>query len=336
MPEMPFADARVHSDLATARLWRRLQVDRFLQRGVRFNVDVDGGMLDGVSAGMHARSCIVGSDMNSGIVLFDDGVAEKHAEMHFKSSIFGPVMSVRALGPNVRVNDQTLDPGKTTTFDALPQTVYINDVALVIEPQHASPRPENSLAVQTWRHGRHPALAVLLLLIVVKLFDHGNFDFQIALNPEELPYDVVQRQTADTERLEVVATSVQAKLAELGLEDYVSAALHTSGAVDLTGTLRSDKEEAWKEFQYWYDQSAAPVLLSRVTMAPDLSGFPAIASVKLTEPRMINLLNGTQLNIGDVIHDNVRLKAINNGSLILDAQGEDLEISFSGGELRGG
>jgi len=67
--------------------------------------------------------------------------------------------------------------------------------------------------------------------------------------------------------------------------------LTRSGAIDLNGVIRSDKKLAWQEFRFWYDETENPVLLSRVTMAPDLNDFPPIASIKLNEPRMINLLS---------------------------------------------
>jgi len=336
MPEMPFADAKVHSELAIARLWRGFRVDRFLQRGVRFSIGVTGGLLDGLTSKCHARSCYVGADIESGIVLFDEGIADQHVELTFKSSIFGAVMSVRALAPGVSVNDHLIETGKSTSFGALPQTVLVKDIALEIQPHDTSQKAPNPIVVKAWRYGRHPILLVLSLLLVSQLFGFGTSEFRIALTPEELPFDVVQREDMNTARLASVTKSVQAKLTELGLEDYVTASLDTSGAVGITGTLRSDKEVAWKEFQFWYDQSDAPVLLSRVTMAPDLSDFPPIASIKLTEPRMINLLNGTQLRVGDIIHEQVRLKAINSDSLVLDTQGDDLVILFSGGDVIGG
>ena len=74
MPELPFVDAKVHSELATESLMRGFNVDELFQRGVRFNVAVSGGLMDGLQADIHARRCTIGAALDSDIVLFDDGV----------------------------------------------------------------------------------------------------------------------------------------------------------------------------------------------------------------------------------------------------------------------
>ncbi|MEP3299207.1 MAG: hypothetical protein ABJO27_22490, partial [Pseudoruegeria sp.] len=159
---------------------------------------------------------------------------------------------------------------------------------------------------------------------------------EVAMTQDPLPYNIVQRRESELQRLQIAATSVQEKLDELELAEYLDVSLDSSGAVGLNGMLRSDKEIAWKQFRRWYDENETSVLLSRVTMAPDLTEFPAISSVKLNEPQLIKLRSGAQIRIGDVIHNGLKLKEVNKGYLILDDDGEDLMISFNGQELSDG
>lgn len=336
MRELPFADVKIHSELATARLAQGMQVDRFFQRGVLFNVVVSGGFLDGLSSEIYARSCSVGASFDCDIVLFDDNVDENHVEMIFKSSVFGPVMLVRALGPGVTVNGESLEKGSSTQYSALPQTISLNDIDLEIDPHKNAPKPLNPTIVNSWKIGRYGVLAALFLMLGFLVFDYRDFDFQLALNGQEPSYDLVVGHEADTTHLEVAITSVQEKLGELGLAEHVNARLDGSGAIDLSGILRSEKQQDWQDFRYWYDRSENPVLLSRVTVAPDLSDFPPIASIKLREPRKINLLNGTQLGVGDTISEGLTLVSIENDYLILNSRGENLAISFTGKEMNGG
>lgn len=336
MLEMPFADAKLHSQLAVTRLWDGSLADRFLHRGVRFSVGLNGGLLDGLSSEFNTSTCKVGASFGSDIVLFDDGIEENHVEMSFKSSIFGPVLLVRAMAPGVQVAGERLDLGKVSKYQTLPVEISINKVTLSITPQHQKAKGFNPVIVQAWHYCRYPVLTLAILLLGIHLVDTTRFDFQVAMSKEQLPYNIVQRRDVEMKRLEVATSSVQDKLAELGLSEYVNATMDASGAVGLSGTLRSDKQVAWDNFRQWYDRNEPSVLLSRVTMAPNLSDFPAISSVKLSTPQLVKLQNGEQIGTGDIIYDRLRLKEVGNGFLVLDDDGEDLTISFNGEEMNGG
>jgi hypothetical protein len=336
MFEMPFADAKLHTQLAAKRLRNGTFADRFLNRGVRFYVGVSGGLLDGLSSKFHTNTCHVGSSFESDIVLFDDGVDEKHVEMNFKSSIFGPVLRVRAISAGVRVAGENLARGKASKYQTLPTEISINGTTLEVRPQIHKARAFDPVIVQAWHYCRYPVLSLMILMGLVHLVSNSNFDFEVAMSNDETPYDIVQLRDVEMKRLEVATSSVQSKLAELGLAEYLNATMDASGAVGLSGTLRAEKQGAWNTFRHWYDENEPSVLLSSVTMAPNLSDFPAISSVKLNAPQVVKLQNGAQIGIGDMIYNRLRLKEVSNGYLVLDDNGEDLIISFNGEEMNDG
>ncbi|MEP3033167.1 MAG: hypothetical protein ABJO67_02345, partial [Pseudoruegeria sp.] len=220
MVEMPFADAKTHSQLAANSLRNRSQVDRFLQRGVRFSVCIEGGLMDGLSSQLYARSCTIGASLRSDIVLFDEGIEDNHIELTFKSSIFGPVLSVRALASGVEVANEPLERGKVSKYQALPLVINVNNIPLTIEPQQNSGRTYNPIIVQTWHYSRYPILAVSILLLAVQLMNGPNFNFEVAMTQDPLPYNIVQRRESELQRLQIAATSVQEKLDELELAEY--------------------------------------------------------------------------------------------------------------------
>lgn len=336
MVDLPFADAKVHSELITARLRRDLHIDSFLLRGVPFVVEVDGGVLNGVRTKLACRRCRVGASMDSNVILFDQGIEDKHVELHFKSSIFGPVVSVRALGPDVQVAGKVLKPQEATDYLALPLSVSINSVTLNFTPRHEVKHTISPKLLKAWRYFSKTAIVCLLLLGLTLFSNYRQFNLQVAPKAAPSPYMVVQNDDASTKRLADVAEAVQVKLTELRLTDYVTATVDTSGAVALAGSLTAEKQASWHAFRQWYDLTNNPVLLSKVSLAPKLNNFPRIASVKLSDPTRIQLSNGGQLGVGDEFLDGHILRAIEPTHIIVTVRGEDMRISFAGEMSDGG
>ncbi len=336
MVDLPFADAKVHSDLMTARLRRGLHIDSYLLRGVPFIVEVEGGILDGVRTNLDCRRCRVGTSMESNVILFDKGIEDEHAELHFKSSIFGPVVSVRALGPEVLVAGKILKSQEATDYLALPLKLSINGVTLNFSPRTESKRTISPKLLKTWRYLSKTAIVCLLLLGLTLFSNYQKFDLRVAPKAAPSPYKVVQSDDASSKRLADVAEAVQVKLTELRLTDYVTATVDNSGAVALAGSLTAEKQSSWHAFRQWYDLSNNPVLLSKVSVAPNLNNFPRIASVKLSDPARIQLSNGGQLSVGDEVVDGHILKSIEPTHIIVTVRGEDLRISFAGEMPNGG
>lgn len=336
MVDLPFVDAKVHSELVSDKVKRLLRVDQFLKRGVTFNLSVQGGILDGLASEVYARKYVIGQSLDSDTVLLDERIIAQHLELHFKASAFGPVVSVKALGAGASIDDEEVAPGESSKFFSLPVRVSLFDTVFEITPH----RNEKIMISKEMRNSLYRARYAMTVAVVGilgwQLAQSSAFHFELALGTPELPYDIVQSEQHDTERFTRVTQAVEQKLDELGLASHVTAQVNNTGALRLSGTLQSDKVSEWRAFREWYDESETFVLLSNVNITPRLVNLPAIASIKLTEPPMVILVDGSQVGVGDVFFDDVRLQAIHENHFVLLHQNEEMMVSFSGEEVNDG
>lgn len=327
--ELPFADLKVHLALATTRLRASSGLDRLLDRGVPFDVLVCAGFMAGTQARLNAKVCRLGAAFDSSIVFFDHGVADQHAEVHFKQSMFGPLVYVKAVQAAVRVGDQDVSPGQSTGYLMLPQRLSLGDAEVEFSPAEVRQRRPSPI----WSFARTAVAFFLAMVGFSYVLDQGDVHHSLALPAQQILHESEPDMSGDVTRLNETVGHVEAKLTEFNLDTFLTADLDSNGAIVLAGLLGGAQSQDWQRFQRWYDLGDHPVMVSKVAVSGNFQSLPPIASIRLSAPREIRLADGRRVAEGDALAD-MRLLSISPTHLTVLQNGEEIDIPFPGGGNR--
>lgn len=310
-----FADANEHIELIKARLNWVEQMDALLWRGVQFNTTIQNGLSRSVTKEVYARSFRVGSALDGNIVLLDDGIEAEHCVMSLKTSMFGPIMSVKALQGDILVNGQPVAAGTSSRFQALPQTITVSGVDISVAGSDVPGQRRREIMNYVGRVALLTLVFALFVFLVFQLINRPKFSFDIGLgyNAEqsEIGPQLVSNDLAN------VVERANAELERLGLSSSLVAEERESGSVAVAGTLMAESLVDWRKFQLWYDQNEQSVLLSEVSLAPNLGDVPPIASFGVMEPKYVRLATGRLIGIGDELHSGLILVDVTKEEIFL-------------------
>lgn len=324
--ELPFADLKVHLALAITRVRAAIGLDRLLDRGVPFDVLVSAGVMAGAEAHLNAKVCRLGASLESSIALFDTGVADQHAEVHFKQSMFGPLVYVKAIEAPVQVGDQTVAPGMSTGYLMLPQNLTLGAAEIAIRPVEVRPRKPSAV----WSCARMATAFFVAMVACSYILDRSSVRHSLALPAHQILHVAEPDLPGEVARLRKTVGDVKAKLTEFNLDSFLTAGVDPSGAIVLAGFLNGAQSGDWQRFQHWYDVGNHPVMVSNVAVSGDFQSLPPIASIRLSAPREVRLADGQRVLEGEALAD-MRLLRIAPTHLTVLRNGEEIDIPFPGG-----
>lgn len=327
MVSSAFADVNEHFELIKARLDWLLRIDKIFWSGVQFSTTIQNGLSESVSKEVFARTFRIGSALDGNIVLLDDGVEDEHSVMSLKSSVFGPIMSVRALAGDVEVDGVPLAIGTSSGFRALPQTISVAGIEILVDGSEVPGQRRREIVNHISKVALSIVLFAAILLFSFQFVNQPRFSFDLGLG-----YTEAWNNEGDVPpRLSEVIERVNAELDRLGLSSSLSAEVRETGSLAITGTLMADRVVDWRKFQLWYDQNEEPVLLSGVTLAPSLNDVPPIASFGLIEPKYVRLSTGRLVRVGDELHSGLTLVDVEEDAIVLRRSDNDAVISIPTG-----
>jgi len=285
-----------------------------------------------VQSGLHKDSSIqfekvqfdIGSSSESDLILLDDCVAEHHARVSVCRSIFGAAIQVTTQCESVALDASPIIPKQASPFKTIPATLDLGNVTL----KFSNPNPAKHSRFLRWLERMFRSFVLLLFFLLAWLGVDVKFD-AIGRPAAVAVVGLVQTDpVVETDKVDL-AKQLTEKIKASKLSEYLSILQPSSSTIIVSGTLPSGKLGSWKTIHRWFDsQPNSPLLTANVQSAPVLSDFPAIGSVKLSDPPQVRFMNGVKATIGDTIHKKWKIKKISSGSLWITNGSETIELSF--------
>lgn len=332
MVDLAVADLNEHSKLLAHKLRDTHWVMRYLRRGVRTRISVSEGLAAGASGDFRLKSAVVGSDMIDDILLLDEQIEPQHAILKFKSSIFGPIMSVEAREDGVRVGAELQAAGTSSSYTLLPQKVRIQGAELQIDPPPAIYRSISIAKVGIWRSAQFGAALIALFLLLNMLVFFPTAKYDLSLRPIQ-PGSVVEQAALPLPRDPDIEPVELAKsmLANLGISETLVVTEDNYGAITVSGTLRDYEAEAWAKFRRWCDYVHMPTIVDQVSIVQANVDLPPISSVYLGEQKFISLSNGVRIGVGGILPSGLTIVEIDRQSVSYTRAGESSPIQIKTG-----
>jgi type III secretion protein D len=299
-----------------------------------------------VLSGLHAGSdvifgetaLVVGGDLNSDVVLLDQGIALQHVRLEPKSTS----LMVQALAPDVTVNSEDLEVNGTTEV-SFPVLIEIGPVALRID----GPAPPALAVIDAFNSAvasvpkrpsfRLPASVIVAIMalagLVLVVYPFIQMTSDLGSAPTEQP-ELSMGGAAASMGLpassldpEDGAAHLRRDILAAGLQSVTAAAV--DGHVEATGTLTPDLQDSWQAIERGFDEKYAGRLLLidkvAITSAPTAPklGFEAVSLGE--EPFVV--IAGRRHKTGSVI-DGWSIVAIERARIVIRRGDQSLSLTY--------
>ncbi len=322
------ATLEAHQGILIAKLRRMARAIFPPAAPVNLAVSVAAGLQHGNVHEVSADTISLGSAEDCDVVLFDDGIEPKHATLITERSVFGELVAVKTDMEHVRFAGQDVITGAQTPFESLPVTLHLGDTELLLSKGSApseQPRRASGIALSYLMRGSLvAALCAVFLFYPWKLPDFlAESRYQLSMPETSAPVAV------NVAGRDSVHAALRQKVLEGELSNYLKISLQPGDSVTVEGILPPEKVGTWRRIHEWYDgQGAGELLIAKVAVAPRLSDFPPISTVKLSDPPHIVFADGQQVRVGEQVADGWHVTAITADGFVLERRGEILSISF--------
>lgn len=286
-------------------------------------VTVEAGLQHGFSHEFSSDRILIGSGANCDLVLIDEGIAPIHVDVRFEWSAFGTVANVRSNDANVNLDGQPI-PAARSAYSTVPTKLQVGPVTLRLDTT------KDSASRRSKRWDIISPIGIILAVFLITFLPFSS----IPGIPQSIPFAVLHSQafndiSTQEESGDDSLNALKERLKEHDLLNHISFGSTTGNLLVVEGILPESKMPDWKDVQRWYDGSSQSALLvSKVTVAPELSDFPAISTVRLSDPPEILFMNGQRSGIGDLTIDGWRISKISDTGLELTRNGDSLTIDF--------
>jgi hypothetical protein len=315
------------ADLDTHLTWLRMFALRqalrtFPMSGqIAVAVQVERGLMAGVSTRFCGERMTIGAADGCDLRLIDADVAETHAIVDFRKSVFGILAEIRAQADLSIAGEGPLAKGATTSLMRLPVCIDLGGVTLRI----AAPRPSFALQSRLDR-ALVPAVIIIFMLalaVFVPVYQATQTGTQTALVGRAPAYENTTAPSTDMQ------APAQMQLAAMGLAQDVTLAASEGGSMTAAGQVPPARWQNWQQFRIWYDaQSNAPMMISTVRQAPALANLRPVTAVQLHDPATVFFASGKPAMVGDVLEEGWTLRAISAEGLLLERAGAETRILF--------
>lgn len=304
---------------------------------------LSNGLPNGLTREIEQAELSIGSSFDDDVILLDDGIIDSHVSLSFGSSVFGDVVIGHARAEGVVLGGEVLSAGVPSSAQQLPVTLTIGHSSVDLRSKDAA--PDNMLrftADGIWdRWWLKWPLMILGVLVVFSLPQGtGNRNeltvvgagmvgqMTAAANDADGQLAAISPITGGTDSVDATQT-LQDWMAQSALDSYLTVSDGADGALHIYGSVPQNMMSAWRDAQVRYDaQEMSPTLVQHVDVAPVLTEFPSIASVKLgIQPELI-FVNGTRATVGDTVQGSWIIDKIDRNGIVLQRGSETIPLQF--------
>lgn len=312
----------LHQDLFNSKL-KRL-ADRVLPRPAppRLQLRIETGLHSDVDAEIRKSAFVIGSAPECDLVLLDDCIAEKHATVRVQNSVFGQAIQVATKRDDVLLDGVAITKSTPSSFTTVPAVLRVGEVDI----KFSGPDGE--------RRGRLLALndRLIRVCVVILTFFLVLLGMDLAADPAQSPMlseaqmsDSISEAEAKPDPHQLLTQRIE----EAGLSQSLALTKTSDTTFHVSGRLTVGEMADWQKIHRWFDQNTDGTLLTtKVEPTPVLTGFPAVASVRLGGHKEVRFLSGKTASIGDQVHGNWVIDDITVEGIRVRNDKETLQIAF--------
>lgn len=304
--------------------------------------------LTGFHAGYAAMPAPTGEFVISGcegadVFLLDDAFQGVSAKVFTEQSVIGPLVRVLVDGPGFKLGQQALAQDRLSAPVRLPTDLHAPGVVVRLSPVEgqlaftaapvALPTP---LAPDFQPRSKAPdRLRIGLAVVLAGLIVTGGW-----LADRHLSKPAVGSMAVTTTALSLPAVAeendtpvpadpipLEERIAGTDLAEHLTVRVLADGTERIDGELPPGLMPLWRDVHAAHDAATDRATIVRVRALPDLSGFPAIATIRHGDAPKVYFASGRTAAPGDVV-EGWTLEAIAKGELVLMRAGERRTLTY--------